>query len=103
MTGGRKNRTKVDITYSILSNAKNGALKTHLMREANLNSIQITKMLETLVSNGLIYVANDKNYSLYQTAPTGEQFIASYEELLRLMGQSEGNARQIELGQKFVR
>ena len=102
MTSGRKNRTKVDMTYNILSTAKNGALKTHLMREANLNSMQITKMLDTLVSNGLIYVANDKNYSLYRTTSTGEQFIISYEDLLRLMGQSEGSATRIELRQKFV-
>jgi len=103
MTSGRKNRTKVDMTYSILSSAKNRALKTHLMRQANLNSKQITKILDTLLSNGLIYVANDKNYSLYRTTSTGEQFIASYEDLLRLMGQSEGNTRRIELRQKSLR
>ncbi|MCS4538825.1 MAG: hypothetical protein HYY67_08215 [Thaumarchaeota archaeon] len=102
MTSGRKNRTKVDITYSILSTAKNGSLKTHLMREANMNSMQITKMLDTLVSNGLIYVANGKGSAIYQTTPTGEQFITRYEDLLRLMDNS-ANGRQIELRQKLVK
>ena len=101
MTNGRKNRTKVDITHSILSIAKNGALKTHLMREANMNSVQITKILDTLVSNGLIYVANGKGFAVYRTAPTGEQFITRYEDLLRLMDNS-ANGRQIELRQKLV-
>jgi predicted transcriptional regulator len=76
MASGRKNRTKIDITYSILSAAKRGVLKTHLMREANMNSMQITKMLSTLVKNGLILV-NGKD-SVYHTTPTGEQFIARY-------------------------
>ncbi|MBM3897594.1 MAG: hypothetical protein FJ358_03605 [Thaumarchaeota archaeon] len=98
MTSGRKNRTKVDITYSILSATKKGALKTHLMREANMNSMQLTKMLDMLVKNGLIL---SKDYA-YHTTPTGEQFIASYEDLLRLMGQS-ASERQILLGQKLVK
>lgn len=87
MANGRKNRTKVDITYSILSTAKRGALKTHLMREANLNSTQITKMLDNMVNNGLMIVKKSEGFQLYQTTSTGEVFIKSYEDLLNLMGQ----------------
>ena len=85
MGNGRKNRTKVDITYRILAMAKSGALKTHLMREANLNSSQITKMLETLVNNGLIAQKIYEGSHLYLTTSRGEEFIRNYDNLLRFM------------------
>lgn len=88
MANGRKNRTKVDITYNILSTARNGALKTHLMREANLNTAQFSKMLDNMVRNGLISVKNNGSSAIYQTSSTGTQFIRRYEDLLKLMNQS---------------
>lgn len=101
MENGRKNRTKVDITYSILVRAKSGALKTHLMGEANLNSSQITKMLETLVNNGLIAIKKSEGYHLYLTTSRGAEFIRNYDNLLRFITQPS-DAAVPRLRQKFA-
>ena len=102
MRNGGKNRNKVDITYSILATARSGALKTHLMREANLNSSQITKLLETLVNHGLIAVETSEGLHLYQTTSRGAEFIRNYNDLLSFITQPVGDAVALRLRQQFA-
>lgn len=89
MTNGRKNRSKVEITYSLLSEATNEVRQTELMRRANLNYSQMTRLLTKLIVNGLVMkVGKTNKSSFYRTTEIGKKFIRSYDELADLMNGS---------------
>ena len=71
-------RNSLDIYADILRVSKDGAKKTHLVYNANLNFNIVKKYMNELLENELLKQNGDR---FYQTEK-GARFIAQYEELL---------------------
>jgi len=71
-------RNSLDICADILRVSKDGAKKTHLVYNANLNFNIVKKYMNELLENELLKQNGDR---FYQTEK-GARFIAQYEELL---------------------
>jgi predicted transcriptional regulator len=72
-----KRRSRTDIAEDILRLAMNGAKKTHIVHEANLNFKLIHKYLEVLTENELIMHEN----GLFITTDKGKVFQEIAKEL----------------------
>ena len=79
----------------ILIVAKQPALKNHIMRKCNLNSVRFNKYISQLLESGLLdtYPALDRHMPgpktrhrmIYQTSKKGLEFLERYKELLTLL------------------
>ena len=79
----------------ILIVAKQPALKNHIMRKCNLNSVRFNKYISQLLESGMLnaYPALDphipgpktRHRMIYQTSTKGIEFLKRYNELLALM------------------
>jgi predicted transcriptional regulator len=78
------NRSRFEIMADILQRAVTGAKKTWLLYSANLSYSQHQKYLSTLVDLGLLAKKN----GLYSTTQKGMDFIASYQTLTNLLGET---------------
>jgi predicted transcriptional regulator len=78
-----KNRNRLGIVANILTIAKTGALKTHLMYKANLSYTMLRDYLKFLRDNELLEESHypDQKVTLYKTSPKGIRFLESYLEL----------------------
>jgi predicted transcriptional regulator len=94
-----KNRNRMEIVANLLSIARTGALKTHLMYKANLSYLMVTEYLNYLASAGLIKETLDEEGTtkLYQTTPKGEKYLEAYESLQSIAGL--GSARSVNPSQ----
>jgi len=83
-----KNRNRIEIAASLLSIARAGALKTHLMYRANLSYLMVSEYLNYLISAGLIEEKfdEDKATKLFHTTPKGLKFLEVYESLQEIAG-----------------
>lgn len=83
-----KNRNRMEIVANLLSIAKNGALKTHLMYRANLSYLMVTEYLDFLSRSGLIRETLDSEGTnrLYQTTGKGLKYLDVYESLQAIIG-----------------
>ncbi len=93
-----KNRNRMEIVAGLLSIAKTGALKTHLMYKANLSYLMVTEYLSFLVNSGLIEEVPDSKGTtrLYQTTQKGMQFLDAYVSLQAVAGLSSRSTVEIE-------
>jgi predicted transcriptional regulator len=75
-----KNRNRLGIVANILTIAKPGALKTHLMYKANLSYTMLRDYLKFLLDNGLLSEASypEDRVTLYRTTEKGTRFLESY-------------------------
>ncbi len=76
----RLKRNRLAIAANILTIAKTGALKTHLMYNGNLSYSMLRNYLNFLHQNELLdesYYPNDKT-TLYHTTEKGVRFLESY-------------------------
>ena len=81
-----KNRNRLGIVANILTIAKNGALKTHLMYRANLSYTMLCDYLKFLRENELIsetYYQEEK-VTIFKTTEKGNRFLESYLALKEL-------------------
>jgi predicted transcriptional regulator len=78
-----KNRNRLGIVANILTIAKTGALKTHLMYKANLSYTMLRDYLKFLCDNELLDESHypEQKVTLYKTTPKGLRFLESYLEL----------------------
>jgi predicted transcriptional regulator len=83
-----KNRNRMEIVANLLSIAKSGALKTHLMYRANLSYLMVTEYLDFLSRSGLIRETLDSEGTsrLYQTTEKGLKYLDVYESLQAIIG-----------------
>ena len=81
----------MEIVYSILDAATEGALRTHIMFKCNLNSRQLQLYLEFLVEKGLLRRERDPPSSKfeYKTTDLGSKYMHAYETLFELVGRRE--------------
>ena len=68
-------RNNMDISAELLTVAKNGAKKTHLVYKANLNFAIVKKYLARLTENGLLESVNGRFF----TTDKGSRFLDQYE------------------------
>lgn len=75
-----KNRNRLGIVANILTIAKQGALKTHLMYKANLSYTMLRDYLKFLLDNGLLSESRypEDRVTLYRTTEKGTRFLESY-------------------------
>ena len=75
-----KNRNRLGIVANILTIAKTGALKTHLMYRANLSYTMLRDYLKFLLDNGLLSESQypEDKVTLYRTTDKGTRFLESY-------------------------
>jgi predicted transcriptional regulator len=80
---GFRNRSRIDILANLLSAARGGSLKTHLMYKANLSFVLATQYLSLLCESGLICEVLDEEMESkrYQTTEKGLKFLDIYESL----------------------
>jgi predicted transcriptional regulator len=78
-----KNRNRLGIVANILTIAKTGALKTHLMYKANLSYTMLRDYLKFLRDNELLEESHypEQKVTLYKTTEKGTKFLESYLEL----------------------
>ena len=81
-----KNRNRLGIVAIILTIAKNGALKTHLMYRANLSYTMLRDYLKFLKDNELLAESHysEEKVTIYRTTDKGNRFLESYVALKEL-------------------
>ena len=77
------NRTRVEILASILQVASKGALKTHIMYQANLSHRQLEKYLVFLEERDLLAQGIDEDLGnrMYRITEKGFDFLQEYSHL----------------------
>ena len=73
-------RSRDMIISQILNICIEGASKTRIVYQANLNFRTVNPYLEILTRNGLIDV-RDGQTIMYETTPRGEEVLKSYEQI----------------------
>ncbi len=82
-----KNRNRMEIVANLLSIAKTGTLKTHLMYKANLSYVMITEYLDYLQESGLIIeIVRQDGTKLFQTSQKGQKYLEVYNLLQEIAG-----------------
>lgn len=78
-------RTHMKIVGEILTTARddapdeNGASVTYLIRKANISHVRISKILGTLVSQGLLEQNDSKVACKYKISQSGREFLVAYQ------------------------
>ncbi|MGQ0377386.1 MAG: winged helix-turn-helix domain-containing protein [Nitrososphaerota archaeon] len=78
-------RTHMKIVGEILITARddapdeNGASVTYLIRKANISHVRISKILGTLVSQGLLEQVDSKSACKYKISQSGREFLVAYQ------------------------
>lgn len=82
-----RKRSEIDIMTSILSEARKGARKTHIMYRCNLSHRQLKVYLKFLLDMKLLMSVyeEDSKTSFYQTTAKGRNFLDAYDKLKELM------------------
>ncbi|MDG6995436.1 MAG: hypothetical protein JRN52_05895 [Nitrososphaerota archaeon] len=76
-----RNRDRLRIVSTILTVAKEGYLKTHLMFRANLNHLMVSEYLEELLRLGLVQEEGAGSSKIYRTTAKGLKFIELYKTI----------------------
>ncbi|MBM3896356.1 MAG: transcriptional regulator [Thaumarchaeota archaeon] len=82
-------RTHMKIVGEILTTARddapdeNGASVTYLIRKANISHVRISKILGTLVSQGLLEQVDSKSACKYKISQSGREFLVAYQTFSR--------------------
>ena len=77
-------RTHMKIIGDIISTTRDdlqdedGATVTYLIRKANVSHSRISRILKTLVSQGLLEQVDSQGSNKYKISPTGREFLQAY-------------------------
>ena len=86
--GIRQHRSRLKIINDILSVARHGERKTHIMYRANLSYDQLNEYLTFLLENKLIEKEADQEYEgalIYKATSKGRQFLERYAQLQEII------------------
>ena len=92
----RQHRSRLKIINDILSVARHGARKTHIMYRANLSYDQLNEYLGFLIDNTLIEKEADEEYEgavIYKATQTGRQFLERYSQLQDILAHSQSGQK----------
>jgi len=81
----RKKRGRLEISYEILSICLKPRTKTRILYKCKLSYTMLCKYLKLLISHGLLSNFDGKKRKVYNTTDNGSRFIASYEQLKKLL------------------
>jgi predicted transcriptional regulator len=86
--GKFRNRSRMEIIAVLLTIAKQGTLKTHLMYGANLSYLMVTEYLNILLDADLIreQIADDKTKQ-FKTTEKGFRCLELYDSLKGMIGE----------------
>ena len=82
-------RPHMKIVGEILTTARDnapdetGASVTYLIRKANISHVRISKILGTLVSQGLLEQVDSKSACKYKISQSGREFLVAYHTFSR--------------------
>ena len=79
MESKRSKRNVFEITYDILTTAREGAGRTRILRQANLSYKLLDKYLEKLLRLGLV-AKDDRGSGRYKLAEKGSLFLEYFED-----------------------
>ncbi len=79
MESKRSKRNVFEITYDILTTAREGAGRTRILRQANLSYMLLDKYLEKLLRLGLV-AEDDRGSGRYKLAEKGSLFLEYFED-----------------------
>lgn len=87
--GKFRNRSRLEIISNLLTIAKNGTLKTHLMYGANLSYLMVTEYLDIMLRSELIMESNenDNTSRTYRTSDKGMKFLELYQTIKSMVGE----------------
>ena len=77
-------RTQIKIIGEILDTATQeideheGTTITHIIRKANISHGRLSRILNNLVSQGLLEQVTSKRSYRYKTSPSGREFLTAY-------------------------
>lgn len=80
-----EHRTHIKIIGDILYTTRDelqdddGASVTYLIRKANISHSRISRILQTLVSQGLLEQVNSSGASRYKISQSGREFLQEYQ------------------------
>lgn len=83
--GGFMKRNREEIISQILNICKDGAIKTHVVYQANLNFKTVEPYLDLLIKNNLLVVQDGKK-TFYETTEKGENLLEAMDKVNRLSG-----------------
>lgn len=89
-------RSKLEITITILRICLEGANKTRVVYQANLNFKTAQPLLDQLAKNGLIATKRE-NTTIYTTTEKGIKFIENLEQALGLLGQEVSSDHEVRV------
>jgi predicted transcriptional regulator len=78
-------RNREEIISQILNVCKNGAIKTRVVYQANLNFKTVEPYLDLLVKNNLLEVQLGEK-KLYETTQKGESLLEAIDQVNKLAG-----------------
>lgn len=85
-----KRRNAMEITISILEEAKNGINKTRLVYSTNLNFFLIQRYIEFLTAKNLLEVVNNPQ-PIYKTTEKGIEMLNEFSKIKDILGVNELN------------
>ena len=98
MDAASKRRDKLGIIAEILEIAKNGALKTQIMYNANLSFAQLNEYLKYMLKIRLIDKLEARGKEVYVTTEKGSDFLQRHYELAELLkGENENGKNSVKL------
>ncbi len=79
---GHRTRMRIigDILYTACNDleGEDGATVTYLIRKANVSHSRISRILKTLVLQGLLEQVGQQGSSRYRISPSGREFLQAY-------------------------
>lgn len=78
-------RNREEIISQILHVCKNGAIKTRVVYQANLNFKTVEPYLDLLIKNNLLEVQNGEK-KMYETTQKGENLLIAINQVNELAG-----------------
>lgn len=90
----KNTRGKIEILASILFHCREGIKKTHIMCKANIGYDQICHYLPNLIDGGLVRQDIESGCVIYRTTDTGREFLNSYHDIMKLLGQGNFEHRK---------
>jgi predicted transcriptional regulator len=79
-------REKAELIAEILEACIDGASKTHIVTETNLNFRTVEPHISLLIEKGLVEVSPHRTWRRYRTTPEGREALKKIREVWRLLG-----------------
>lgn len=96
-----KRRSRLGIIADILDAAMNGAVKTRIMYNANVNFVQFNDYLECLLEAQLIRTITRRRKTIYKTTEKGKLLLHRFNETTEILS-AHANGVNCEKGDKPI-